>query len=242
MGLGGRFHVVLSRLLVASVFLLSVGIVAWFSLVYTVHLGTVAVPELRGTTLEEADRMAHDIGLVMVLDDAGVFSDSIPVDHIAFQKPLPGFHLKAGSSVHTRLSLGGEQNLVPDLYGSSLQAAIRSLEASGLRPGRRAEVAGESESDSLVATSPAVGFGTAPGAEVDLLMNKSPAQGLWVMPSLISLPISAVRHFAQTNRFRLGRVHEVEYPGLGPGLVLRQYPPAGSPLSRSDIITLWISQ
>lgn len=242
MSLRGRFGVVLSRLLVACAFVASAGIVAWFSLVYTVHLGTVAVPDLRGATQEEAERLAHDLGLVMTVDDSGVFSDTILPERIAYQRPLPGFHLKAGSPVHVRLSLGGEQTPVPDLYGSSLQAAIRSLEAGGLRPGQRAEVAGEGKSDALIASSPAVGFGATPGTEVDLLMNKSPAQGLWVMPSLISTPVSAVRRFTQTHRFRLGRVHEVEYPGLRPGLVLRQYPPAGSPLSRSDIITVWISR
>lgn len=242
MGLRGSFAAVISGLLVVSIFLVAAGMVAWFSLVYTVHLGTVAVPDLRGATQEDADRMAHDIGLVMVLGDSGVFSDLIPVDRIAYQKPLPGFHLKAGSPIHVRLSLGNEQTLVPAMYGDSLQAAIRSLEASGLRPGRRAEVAGESKSDSLIATSPAVGSAVAPASEVDLLMNKSPAQQLWVMPDLISAPISAVREFAQRNRFRLGRVHQVDYPGLAPDLVLRQYPPAGSPLSRSDIITLWVSR
>ena len=128
MSLPGRLAGVLSKLVVVFVFACTAGVVAWFSLVYTVHLGTVAVPELRGATQAEADLSAHDLGLLMVVDEAGAFSDTIPVGHVAHQKPLPGFHLKAGSTVHVRLSLGDEQTLVPAVYGDSLQAAIRTLE------------------------------------------------------------------------------------------------------------------
>ncbi|MCD4749982.1 MAG: PASTA domain-containing protein [Thermoanaerobaculales bacterium] len=242
MNLRAKFLNVMARLLVVGAFLLAAGVVSWFSLVFTVHLGTVAVPELRGATQEEADRLAHDLGLVMDVDQSGVFSATIPADKIAFQRPLPGFHLKAGSTVTVRLSLGDEQLEVPDIGEESLRASIRILEGIGLRPGLKAEISGQGGGDALLATSPGLGAKVAPGTEVDLLMNRAPKQQLWVMPSLLSQRIGVVRTFTQANRLRLGRVHDVDYPGLQAGLILRQYPPSGSPVSRSDIITLWISK
>ena len=237
-----RLSDIAARLVVVAVFLAVAGVVGWFSLVYTVHLGTVAVPELRGVSQEDGDRLAHDLGLVMEIDPSGVFSDEIDADLIAFQRPLPGFHLKAGSTVTVRLSLGDEQMQVPHVGNESLHASIRVLEAAGLRPGNKAQVSGEGGSDALLATSPAIGAAVAPGTEVDRLMNHAPQQTLWITPSFLSRPIGTIREFARVNRLRLGRVHEVDYPGLRPGIVLRQYPAAGSPLSRSDIITLWISK
>ncbi len=60
------------------------------------------------------------------------------------------------------------------------------------------------------------------------------------MPSLVSKNRNAVRNLCLDHQLRLGQIHEVNYPGFPAGVVIRQSPPAGSPLSRSDIITIWV--
>ena len=240
--LRGRFAPMIARLLIAGVFLLTAGVAGWFSLVYTVHLGTVSVPELRGLSEEEAERKAHDIGLIVEYDQTGVFSASVAPGLMAAQNPLPGFHVKTGGIVRVSRSLGNEQVRVPSVRGESPQTAIRALETAGLKPRGRAEVFAQGGADVVLETNPAIDATVLPGTEVDLLTNRSPAQALWVMPSLLSQHLTAVRRFCERHRFRVGRIHEVDYPGITSGRVLRQYPPAGSPFSRSDIITLWISR
>ncbi len=240
--LRARFTPMIGRLIIAGLFFLTAGIAGWFSLVYTVHLGTVSVPELRGLTDQDAERQAHDLGLVVEYDETGVFSGTVSPGLVAAQNPLPGFHVKTGSVVRVKRSLGDEQVQVPSVRGESPQAAIRALEAAGLKPGRRAEVFGQGGADSVLETAPAIDTTVLPEANIDLLTNRSPAQPLWVMPSLLTRQLTLVRMFCDRHRFRLGRIHEVDYPGITPGLVLRQYPPAGSPFSRSDIITLWVSR
>ncbi len=81
-----------------------------------------------------------------------------------------------------------------------------------------------------------------PCARVDLLVNTAPHRQLWVMPSLVSQSLDRVEQFCRFNRLRLGQAREVNYPGVPSGLVLRQYPPAGSPVAPSDIITVWVSR
>ena len=139
-------------------------------------------------------------------------------------------------------SLGNERVEIPDLYGESLQSALRGLEQIGLPAGARIEVNGHAGPDQVIATGPPVASEGAPGTDVDLLVNSSPRDDLWVMPSLVSRNIGLIRRFCAAHGLRLGQIHEVAYPGLSAGLVLRQYPPAGSPLSRSDIISVWVSQ
>ncbi len=240
--LRARFTRMIGRLAIAGLFFLTAGVTGWFSLVYTVHQGTISVPELRGLSEEDAKQQAHDIGLILEFDQAGVFSSSVAPGMMAVQNPPPGFHVKTGSIVRVRRSLGSEQIRIPPVRGESPQTAIRELETAGLKPRRRAEVFAQGGADVVLETNPAIDSTVPPGTEVDLLTNRSPAQSLWVMPSLLSQHLTAVRRFCGQHRFRVGRIHEVDYPGIASGRVLRQYPPAGSPFSRSDIITLWISR
>jgi serine/threonine-protein kinase len=230
------------RLLALVVFLLVAGVVFWFALVHTVHRGAMAVPDLRGLTIEEARSRTHDLGMEVQLEEPGVFSASVAAGAVASQRPHAGFQVKSGATVIVRLSLGNERVAVPDVHGESLQGALRGLEQVGLATGARVAIDGHAGSDQVIATGPPVTTEIPPGASVDLLVNKTPRHQLWVMPSLLSRRLGAVRDFCSDNALRLGQVHEVSYPGLSGGMVLRQYPPAGSPLSRSDIISVWVSR
>jgi serine/threonine-protein kinase len=232
----------MSRLAAAVVFSVVAGVVFWYALSHTVHLGTLSVPDLRGMEVTEAQRHTHDMGLKLELDQPGVFSAELEPGTIAAQDPHPAFHVKSGSTIRIRLSLGSERVAVPSLETESLQGALQALKQVGLQPGSQALIRGQTRGDSIVATHPPVGSTVPPGSEVRLLINLSPRDQLWVMPSLLSHSLAEVRRFCRQNHLRLGQVHEVDYPGLATTSVLRQYPPAGSPLARSDIITVWVSR
>ena len=202
----------------------------------------MAVPDLRGATVEEARAVAHDLGMEVEIEDPGVFSASMPAGAVAAQRPHPGFQVKAGAKVTVRLSLGNERISVPDIHGESLQSALRGLEQLGLPVGARIGIDGHAGPDQVIATGPPIATEVPPGTEIDLLVNTTPHDQFWVMPSLMSRNVSVIRRFCSSYGLRLGQVHEVTYPGLSSGMVLRQYPPAGSPLSRSDIISVWVSR
>lgn len=232
----------LSRLAAVLVGALCAAVVFWFSLVYTVHRGILSVPDLRGLAIDEAGAAAHDLGLTMITVEPGVFSASTTPGTIAAQDPSPGFHVKTGSSIRVRVSLGGERVLVPAVVGESPQAAQRGIEEAGLVLAGRTRVEGQAVADSVVASDPLEGDPVAPGSAVSLLVNVTPTQPVWVMPTLLSRTQLAVEAFCRQHGLRVGQVHEVAYPGLPADLVLRQYPAAGSPLTRSDIITVWVSR
>jgi beta-lactam-binding protein with PASTA domain len=230
------------RLLALVVFLCVAAVVFWFALVHTVHRGTLAVPDLRGSTLDEARTSAHDLGMEVRLEEPGVYSVSVPLGAIADQRPHAGFQVKSGAVVTVRLSLGSERVTVPDIRGESLQGAQRALEQAGLKLGGRFAVDGQGGPDQVIAGGPPTGTEVPPDSEVNLLVNVTPYRPIWVMPSLLSHSLDSIRRFCADNGLRIGQIHEVAYPGLAPGVVLRQYPAAGSPLSRSDIIAVWVSR
>ena len=232
----------LTRVAAVLVFIACATVVSWQALVHTVHRGTVAVPELIGQTQEQAERNAHDVGLGVDVEEQGVFADQIEAGAIATQQPRPGFHVKTGSTVRVRLSLGSRRAEVPDVRGESLQSSELGLQRVGLVPGARAYVDGMTGADRVLATDPPIGANSVPGSEVDVLVNRTPAVELWIMPSLLSRSTEQVRRLCLAYQLRLGQIHDVNYPGVAPGTVLRQYPPAGSPVSRADIITVWAAQ
>jgi len=229
-------------MLALAVFLSVSAVVFWFALVFTVHRGAMAVPDLRGATVEEARALVHDLAMEIEIEDPGVFSASVPAGAVADQRPHPGFQVKSGAKIVVRVSLGNERIAVPDLRGESLQSALRSLESLGLPVGARIAVDGQAGPDQVIATGPPMATEVPPGTAIDLLVNATPELEFWVMPSLMSRQIGVIRRFCSSHGLRLGQIHEVSYPGLAPGSVLRQYPPAGSPLSRSDIISVWVSR
>ncbi len=233
---------VFSKLAIALIFSVFAAVVFWQALVHTLHLGTISIPDLRTMTTEEATKVAHDVGLVVEVDENGAFSATVDAGLIAEQQPIAGYHVKTGSIVHVRPSLGNQRVSIPDLRGISFQAAQRDLEGLGLRSGAQIRLDAHKIGDEVVATEPPIGTEVAPGTTINLLVNSTPKRDLWVMPSFLSRSVGSVRQYCRRNHLRLGHVHEVSYPGFAGGTVLRQYPAAGSPLSRSDIITVWASR
>lgn len=231
-----------TRLAAALLFVVCALVVCWQALVRTVHSGTLAVPTLVGQTIEQAERSAHDVGLQLEIEEPGVFAEDVEPGAIAAQQPRQGFHVKTGSTVRVRLSLGSERTAVPDIRGESLQAGLLGLQRVGLVPGRRAHVEGTTGADRVLATDPPVGELSVPGSDTHVLVNQAPATDLWIMPSLLYRSSDQVRQLCLAYQLRLGQIHEVLYPGLRSGTVLRQYPPEGSPVSRADIITIWVAQ
>jgi len=230
------------RALVVGLFVACTLVGCWQALVHTIHRGTRAVPDLTGQSVDQATRTAHDIGLAVELEEPGVYSGEVEIGAIADQQPRPGFHVKTGSRVRVRTSLGSERTAIPDLRGESVQGSVRGLERAGLLPGGRCRVDGMTAADRVLATDPPIGTLASPGTEVAVLVNQGPATRLWVMPSLLTRSIEEARRLCLANQLRLGQIHEVPYPGLPRGILLRQYPPEGSPVSRSDIVAIWVVQ
>lgn len=230
------------RLIFVGVFVACTLLGCWQALVHTVRRGTRTVPDLTRQSVDEATRGAHDLGLLVELEEPGVYAADVEIGAIAAQRPRAGFHVKTGSTIRVRASLGSERTTIPDLLAESLQGGLHDLERAGLVPGKRARVDGMTTADRVVATDPPIGTLVAPASEVHVLVNQQPDTKLYVMPSLLSHTTDEARRFCLANRLRLGQIHEVPYPGLPRGVLLRQYPPEGSPVSRTDIVAIWVAQ
>ncbi len=118
--------------------------------------GNASVPDLTGMTLEEARQAAQAATLQLTVLEP-VFSDQVPVDHVAEQDPPPESPLEAGTMIYVKLSRGTAAiDLTSlNLIGSEPAAAERVLTESGLGVAQRGVPSTEIENGLVAGTDPA---------------------------------------------------------------------------------------
>lgn len=207
-----------------------------------VRSGATRTPDLAELAVEEARQVLQDQGLELRVEEDGRFHDEVPAEHVIRQSPEEGALVKRGSAVVVTLSLGPHRIPVPDLQGQGLQSAQVLLAAAGLGLGRTVEVFSDEEPPGMVvAQEPAAGAAVAPSSLVDLLLAREGSSQAFVMPDLVYREYDRVRLFFDSRGFRLGSVKYERYEGIPPGVILRQYPPAGHPIDRQDSIALVVA-
>ena len=201
------------------------------------------MPDVSELTRTQAEAVLADSGLIMEVDEgAERYDDKAPLGRILQQKPGGGSLVKRGSLVRVSLSLGPEIAEVPDLSGLALAAAQVALSDAGLTMGRALSVFRLSgESGTVVEQRPAAGEIVGFSAPVDVYVGEESHAEIYMMPDLIYRDYDLVRWFFERRGFQLGGVKPELYEGVAAGVILRQYPLAGHPLSRNDVISLVVA-
>jgi len=205
-----------------------------------VRSGDTEVPDLVGQRVEDVAALVADAGLdVRSLEDSARYDDAVPTEHVLKQSPPAGTMVKRGATLDIVLSLGPQLMAVPDVRGEALQAAQVTLAAAGLAVGRTSGIhTVDAQPGSVHEQFPAAGERVGRSSTVDLFLATSSRAGVFLMPDLIYRDYEAVRRFFEARGFRLGSVKFEPYESVAPGIVLRQFPLAGHPLRRQDVISL----
>ena len=207
-----------------------------------VRRGVTPTPELFGLSEEDADALLADQGLTLAWSDEGErFDEQVPAGHVLIQNPRAGTLVKRGGEVTVILSRGPQRIEVPAVIGSALQAAQVNLTAAGLAVGRTINIySADGAPGIVVAQQPTGGARVEPDAAIDLFVTIGSRNETYVMPDLFNRDLEEVRRYFRARGFRIGRVSYETYDGVAPGTVLRQYPLAGHPLHRGDVIALGV--
>jgi len=207
-----------------------------------VRSGVTSVPSLIGRSEAEAARILADQGLVLRrAEGGGRFDAEIPPGAVMLQEPAQRTLVKRGSPVQVVLSLGPERLTVPELSGRGLPAAQVTLAAAGLTLGRTLQIYDEHPAGSVVDQAPTPGSTVAPMASVNLLLSRGDSSKTYLMPDLVYRDYDRIRLFLQSWGFRFGSVKFERYEGARSGIILRQFPLAGHPLTPRDAISLVVA-
>ena len=215
-------------------------LVAYFAFSGFVRGGVTATPEVYGLSQDEAVALLADQGLRATWSEDGeIWDEKVARGHIVRQEPRAGVYIKRSSDVVLTLSLGPRRLAVPKLEGEALQSVQVALGAVGLKVGSTFQVFDDRAGPGfIVAQSPAPGERVEADAKVDLLISAGDLGNSYVMPDLVKLKYEGVRLFFESHGFRIGKVSYESYEGVPPGTVLRQFPLAGHPLHKTDVISL----
>ncbi len=218
------------------------GLISYLAFSLFIRQRDTPTPDLYGMAEAEARALLADQGLIMGwAGDEDRFDEDVAAGHVLIQKPRAGTLVKRGSTVSTVLSRGPQHIAVPDVLGDAPQAAQVTLAAAGLTLGRMHNIyTNEGDSGTVTAQQPEPGTSLERNGQVDLFVSQGSSAETFLMPDLVYRHFDTVRYFFEQKGFRLGRVGYEAYDGLAPGTVVRQFPLAGHPLRRGDVISLGV--
>lgn len=220
-------------LFIGAIFLLSAliyGLVGYSS-------GDIAVPDVKGKTLVEAEAILKDNNLDFTLKEE--FDAKVPTGTVIKQSPGAGSHVKAGRKIQLTVSKGAEPGVVPDLKGKNLAEATEMLHAAKLAVGKVTVQYKEGAAQGAVLSQDIeAGKKVAAGTKVDLVVNISKGQS--VVPDLKGLILSDARERLSSMGLMVGSVTTKE-DSAPKGTVIGAEPEFGKVLSEGSVVTLIVS-
>ena len=215
----------------------------------------VEVPDLVAMEVDQA-RATLNRSELYLETAAERYDEKVPKGKIQSQDPPAGATIKKNRKVRVTVSLGPLEVEIPDLRGQSLRTARLALRRGGLSPGHVTSThTGRAEADAVMEQHPPA---VLPGEErpaasdsiqtsegqavVDLLVSRGAREPVYVMPDLTRHRLEEVQRFVRRAGLRLGAVRRENAPGWPRGAVVKQYPEAGHPVGRQEIISLVLSE
>jgi len=200
----------------------------------------VDVPDLTGRSADEAISLLDEYGLTLRVEPLRRIHATVEAGRIVEQDPRGGVTTRRNRSVKVWLSSGPTAAAVPQLIGESELGARQRLVEDALELGEISEIrSNRYPIDSVVGQEPP---SRGEGPVVSLLVNRGERGAAYVMPDLIGTTGATAAELLRTRGFRVTVVGDHPYPGVPPGVVLRQFPPAGFQIAHGEPISLEVSR
>lgn len=222
------------------VFLLS----GYLSFSLFVRSGATRMPEVTGLTRSDATEALADKGLRLAkVVEPGRYDEKVAAGHVVRQKPAGGTWVKRGSGTVLELSLGPKRVRVPGLTGRSVPEAQAAISGAGLALGHILGIFSTAEAppNQILEQDPRPDAAAPPASPVDLLVAMPAAGPRYLMPDLVYRHYERVRPAFERQGFKFGTVRFERYEGVAAGVILRQFPLPGHPVSREDAVTLVVA-
>ena len=235
----------LDNLLFGFLLLIAFGGSTYFWFTFFVRGRSLSTPDLVGKSVTDARAIAQDLGVQLRVDTQRRNSNTVPIDHVVWQNRPPGTArlIKRGSTIRVELSAGPLVLSVPDLDGQSPGTGMLRLGQQNLKLGHLAYIEkGNVEKQGVLAADPPKGTIVQAQTPVSLLVGVPPAPTTYVMPDLIDRAIDEIRPALEARSLNITTVKYEAYPGIRDGIIIRQYPLRGAPVSSRDPITVVVSR
>ncbi len=234
----------LDNLLFAFLIVVAFGASTFFWFTFFVRGKSIPTPNLVGKSVTDARAFCSDLGLGLVVDnDLDRNADRVPAGAVVYQNRTPGAtsFVKRGTKIRVGLSLGPLVNRIPDLGGQSARTALLILGQQALKLGNLSYVDSYG-APGVMAEDPPVNTVVPAQTPVSLLVGVVAPPPQFIMPDLIDQQVGQVRVALAQRGLSVGNVKFEAYPGIQDGIIIRQFPLRGAPVSARDAITLVVSK
>jgi beta-lactam-binding protein with PASTA domain len=233
----------LGNILFGFVLFIVFGISTYFWFTFFVKGSSLPTPNLIGKSVAEARAITGDLGVELEVDEAHRRnSDRVPLGNVVWQNRTPGAtsFIKRGSRIRVELSAGPLVLRVPDFAGMTAGTGMLRLGQQNLKLSTLTSVGADAHVS--LEADPPKGTVVAPQTPVSLLVGVPPTPPQYVMPDLIDRRLDAVRPALVARGLNVSTVKYEAYPGIADGVIIRQYPLRGAPISSRDSISVVVSR
>jgi len=233
----------LDTLLFTLLVLIVLGISSYVSFNYFIRGRSVSTPNLVGKSVANAKAACADLGLEMSIDPANRRnSDKVAAGNIVWQNKNPGTTnlMKRGAAIRVELSAGPLVLRVPEMSGQTPRTALLRLAQQNLKLGTLAYV--DETRQGILSEEPPQGTVVGAQTAVSMLVGVTPSPPQYVMPDLIDHPLDQARPALEARHLNVATVKYEGYPGIPDGVIIRQFPLRGAPVSARDAISVVVSR
>lgn len=222
-----------SLVLIASIF---------FTMSTLIKGEELKTPDMRGKSLNEAYKIATENGVYLkkYLGNYGKQYEPLTVIN---QFPAPGVKIKEKSFIQVFVTSDIVEVIMPDLSGYSLRESERLLRDNNLRKRYISYMdAHDVPVDFVISQSIPAGARVPSDTEVDILISRGRRGKSYIMPDIIGRRIDKVATYFDEIGLKISEIIKVSYPGLEPGIIIKQEPTSGFPINAKARIHIQVSE
>ena len=233
-----------SRVFVISFFVslftaIVVSVLMFLFLPKIIGSGQVVVPNLIGTTRDEARFLCESRDLFFVVSGEEESSE-VEEGRIARQSPFPGSVVRAKTTISSVISRGGKMVTVPNLRGRSLVDATAKLSDVDLKISEVHQIVDdEVAADHIVRTVPTSGTRVKRKSEVILFVSKGKKEV--TVPRVIGRSLSRARMMIENAGLVVGNVRYEVSTEFNIGIIMSQSPRAGQKVRKGSRVDLVVA-
>jgi len=201
----------------------------------------VVVPSLLQKRIPEAGAVAARHGLLLRVEGKR-HDPKVLADRIVAQEPVPGSTLKSHRSIRVWTSLGPRRLRLPGVEGASLRTAQLDLDQAQVPIRRVVEVDDVAEEGTVLVQQPPAGDTDSLEEGVSLLVSRGRGGTDYLMPDLIGRRADDVLDDLRRAGLKVSEIRYRAYPGVAPGVVIRQVPAAGHRVSTRTAVSVDVSK
>ena len=208
------------------------------SITLTISAGAsaVPVPNVLGWQAIDGERALRSAGFAVNLVQVG---SERPAGEVLQQEPAPLIPHEVGAAVTLNISAGPAAILVPNVAGMDEVDAAVAITNAGLVVERQAEPSATVAEGLVTRTEPPVGSQLAEGSQVFVYVSSGPE--VLTMPDLTGLNPTTALIQLDTLGVTADVVAVAPLPGETPGLIVSQDPMAGTTITPSSVLTLYVT-